>query len=499
MDGQQQAGSPAGGQQLEPPHAAVDAPGGRRPVARREAAQLAPRGVLAGGIRRHPRRVGAHLPVAGLGEPRGGQAGERRGDLGRAAALDDGLRLEQPVGCPFLAPVGGVGPFEHLGAGQVAGDHRGHGVDAGIDVAAEAGQAAQGPGRQRAAVEPAALEAPGEVPVEPLGGLAIDGARRATFEGAREQAEIAPSGPRLGRDLEEQRPGLAAGAPFLGLGEPAGEPRLERQVPALARRAEALPVALLLVELLQLRPGFGSRRHHREGLLAVRRGRQPGTDQAGERLGVGEDAGEQLPPALALGRRQRRPELQVGAGEQAGGFGAPGGEGDRRLERPFPGRRRGEQPRVVRQRPGQVGRGPHHHRRLPGRRPLGEGAGRQAGRLGEAGGGFGALAGLLGGRQVRMAGRIELGGERGARRPQLDPPGVGLVLQLARSDDAAAAKPGAHLLLAHGERAQPQHRHHRQGERRGGDGGAGEAGRGPPGGGVLGGGPGGRDRHRHVR
>jgi len=57
------------------------------------------------------------------------------------AALGEQLRLQQPVGGPVLAPIRRVVPLQHLGPRQIVGDQRGHGVDARVQVAAEACQA----------------------------------------------------------------------------------------------------------------------------------------------------------------------------------------------------------------------------------------------------------------------------------------------------------------------------------------------------------------------
>src|SRR4029077_10063323 len=98
---------------------------------------------------------------------------------------DAGLLDE--VGRPGRAVLALGVALELLGARQLAAEHGGEGRLGGRQIAAEAGEAAQGRVSQRTAGDLAAVEDPGELARELGGGRRVGDPRRALVEGAGEE------------------------------------------------------------------------------------------------------------------------------------------------------------------------------------------------------------------------------------------------------------------------------------------------------------------------
>jgi len=345
-----------------------------------------------------------------------------------------------------------------------------------LQIAREPRQTLQGGGVQLTAGEQAAVQGPGDVRSEPLGGPAVHGPRRTALQGPLEQAEIARFRPRPDDHPEVEPAGLveaAVAAQAVRLQQVAMERGEEGLLLAEARRRVALEVAALNEGIGHPFPGRRIVRQHGEGFTPVGGRVEPGIEQAAEIVGILEELRQQAARDLPFARRESLPGLEVRGGEEADRLPLGGREPQGGLERLLPLPVGGEQPRVPRLRPAEIG-----GRALnPGGLPRSGAPGQDlAARPGGRGHPFRALSRRPCGGNPLMPGGIELGGEHGARGPQPYGFRVGLAAERRGvQGDALARQPAEHLLprrlqgakfRGHGE-AQ---RHARRGEARASEG-----------------------------
>ncbi len=337
---------------------------------------------LAAGVAGRLRHLLPRLPVEGLPLPGEVHQRQRLAGVVHPAAGGERPRLGDQVGGPHLGAQPFGAPLPQARPRQVAGEQRGERRLGGGGIAHEMGQPLEGgrlevAGREQTAVE-GAVEMGGE------GGRRWrrrPRTRRAAVEGLLEQGEVAGLGARLlgHREVERARlvepPVVAQAVRRREVPPQAGE---QRALPPLPGGREAGEVAALGVGPLDPLPGRGLVGDQGEGVAPVDGDVEPGIEQAAQVVGLAEELGQQAAGDLPLARRQRRPDLQVGGGEEARRLPFGGRQAEGGLERCLPLPVGGEQPRVARLRPVEVGGRPRHQRRLPGGRPAGQLAWRPA-------------------------------------------------------------------------------------------------------------------------
>ena len=277
---------------------------------------------------------------------------------------------------------------------------------------------------------------------EPLGGPAVHRARGTALQGPLDQLEIARSPAGRARHGEVEGAGLlelSVAAQPVRLQEVAPQPGEERRLAPAARRREARQVAAGCIGPSHPLPGLRIVRQHGESLAPVGGGGEPGIEEAGEVLRIAQHLGEQAAGDLPLARRQRRPDLQVGGGEEARRLPPRGRQAEGGLERRLPPTVGGEQPRVLRPRPADVGGGPLHQGGLPGGGAPGQDLARRLRGLRHARRGLARR--LLPGDPLG-AGGIELRGQHGPGGPQPHPLRVRLAAERRRVEgDAGPLQP----------------------------------------------------------
>lgn len=382
-----------------------------------------------------PGQLAACQPVGGPPPPGGVGQVERGLRFVEALPLGHDARLRHQVGGPGLAPESFRAPFQIQGPGEVAGEEKGHGLLRGRGIARQACQALEGRRGKRAAGELAPLHDPVELPAEPLRRLGTDRAGGAVRQGRVQQVLIARIRAHLAGNGEIVAARLAQ-VPLVemlvGLGEPGLELRPQRPVPAHLGGAEPRPVAAAGEELLHPLPGprvRGERGH--QGLLVGGRG-EPGIEERPEVLRVAQQLGHQDAGALPFARREGRPDLQVGRGQEAERLALGRRQAAGREERLLPVLRRGEEARVAGVGPPLPGGGAEDHGGLPRDRPACQDLARLPRRLLQPGGALPQLRPPLRRRRVERTGALHLARQHRPGRPQPHAVRVRLTRQLPR-------------------------------------------------------------------